>query len=344
MQRVAQALLGDDAVFHAVHHVVEVLLHVVGEQEHIAAGGDGLGHGHGALFHAGDARHVGRVGDDYAVETHLAPEQVGEQLGGQGGGHDVLLLDARAELAGHGGQGDVAHHDALQPFVDHGLVHLAEGGVPVLHGQVVDAQHQVLVPLLDAVAGEVLAAAGDIALVDALDVGPDIFNDLIGIVAEGAGVDDGVAPVHEYVRAGVEHPVYAYAGRLPPGHIAHIIGGLCAAARRRLRRGGYESAVAQAAVAAVVAVGGDEQGQLGVLLVGLVLFVDLDAVPALPAKPALVVIVQGVLDLLRVQAMAHLDEQLAYLFLQGHGGDGVLYPPDTLVVQVKRFAFQIDHK
>ena len=118
---------------------------------------------------------------------------------------------------------------------------------------------------------------------DALDVGPDVLNDLVGVVAEGPGVDDGVAPVHKNVGAGVEHPVDTHAGRLAPGHVAHVVGGLSAAAGGGLRRSGYKGAVAQAAVAAVVTVGGNQQGNAGGLLIGFVLLINLLAVAALPA-------------------------------------------------------------
>ena len=94
---------------------------------------------------------------------------------------------------------------------------------------------------------------------------------------------------------------------------------------------GHEGAVAQAAVAAVVAVGGDEQGDAGGLLIGFVLLIDLLSVAALPAQAALMIAVQGPPNVVRVQAAAHLHKQLAHFFLQRHGGDSVLHPFYVLV-------------
>src|SRR5699024_2965963 len=95
VQGVGKALLGEIALVIGGLHVGNVLVDVVGKEDHVAAGNDGAGNGVLPLGGGGHAHHVGGVGDDRAVEAQLAPQQAGDQFRGHGGGLDVLVLNAR---------------------------------------------------------------------------------------------------------------------------------------------------------------------------------------------------------------------------------------------------------
>ena len=274
---------------------------------------------------------MGGVGDDHAVEAQLAPQQAGDQLGGHGGGFDVLVLDAGAELAAHLGQGDVAHHDRLQAVCNQGPVDLAEGGFPVLHAQAVDAHGKVLVQLLHAVAGEMFGGAGHVGvgILDAPDVGFGVGNHGVRVRAESPGVDNGVPPVLVDIAHRVEHPVGPQSRGLPTGHQAQVISVFSAFTGAALHSRGHKGAFGGGAVAAVVTVGCDQQGDFAVLLEGGQLIVNLLFVAAvLPAQAAHVGLVQQAFHLLFPKARLCLQnhKQLAQFFLQGHAGNGIFHP------------------
>src|SRR5699024_9184313 len=108
VQGIGEALLGEVALFIGGLQVGDVLVDVVGKQAHVAVGDVGAGDGILPLGGGGHAHHVGGVGDHHAVEAQFPPQQAGDQFGGHGGGLDVLVLDAGAELPAHFRQGDVA--------------------------------------------------------------------------------------------------------------------------------------------------------------------------------------------------------------------------------------------
>jgi len=66
------AFFGDDAFLVSIQHEGQVLLHVIEEQEHIAAGGDGARHVVLPAHRGCHAQHVAGVGNDHAVEAELA--------------------------------------------------------------------------------------------------------------------------------------------------------------------------------------------------------------------------------------------------------------------------------
>ena len=116
----------------AVEHVLEVLVGVAEEQEHVAAGGDGGRYQVPAFHGLGQADHLRGVGQDEAVEAQFVAEQVLQQFGGQGGRQDLGVGDAGAVLPGQFRGADVADHDGLHAVVDQFAVHLAVGLVPLV--------------------------------------------------------------------------------------------------------------------------------------------------------------------------------------------------------------------
>ena len=237
----------------------------------------------------------------------------------------------------------MADHDALDTGVDHGAVHLAERLVPALAVQVVDAHDEVLVQLLHAVTGEVLGADGDPALAHTLHIGLGVADNNVRVVGECAGVHNGVAPVQQNVHDGAERPVAAQSARLPPGDKAHVVGSLGVGGGAARGGAGDVGAVAACAVAAAVTVGGNQQGQLGVLLIEQVAIPDLGGIFVEVTAAADVVAVKDFLHLGRRRFVVQIDEQLPNLFLQRHGADRVFDPGDILIREIKRLCVQIDH-
>ena len=204
------------------------------------------------------------------------------------------------------------------------------------------------IQLVPAVAGEMLAGAGHMrgGVTDAADIGPDAFDDPVRIAAEGAGVDNGVSPVAVDIGDGIEHPVDPDGGSLPPGDIADPVGCFIPRGGAGFRGGGDEGAfLRQDAVPAVIAVAGDEHGNAAVLLEETVLLPDGFLVSALPAHAARAGGFHQGFDLLLVRAGHGLekDEELAELFLKGHGRKGFLHPANIFLREIKRLYFQIHH-
>ena len=239
-------------------------------------------------------------------------------------------------------QRDVAGHDHLDAVGDVRPVDLAEAGLPLLGLQVVDAEHQVLVALLDPVPGPVLDAAEDAGLALALDERDRVLDDVGGVGAVGAGVDDGVAPVEQDVDAGVEVEVGADGPHLPPGHVAGVVGDLGRPGRLGLGAGGDVGAVAHRAVAAGVAVGCDQQRDPGRGLQPVEQALHLLRRAAVVAGDADVELLDDLLSGVRIAGEAvgaeeeQVGEQLADLLVQRHRGQGVLHPGELVGVEVVR--------
>ena len=164
LQSLLKAFLCNHAVFVAVHHVPEILIQIVEEQEHIASGGNRGGKQIAALHHAGQADHVGRIRQDHAVKSELSAQKSLEQLRAERGGHYVLVADFRIDGAGPGGLHDVTGHDRLQAHVDQALVDLAVGIHPGVAVGAVDTVGQVLIPFVKTVAGEMLRGTREIGI------------------------------------------------------------------------------------------------------------------------------------------------------------------------------------
>ena len=335
MQGVVQAFVGDDAVFVTVHHGGEVFVHVVEEQEHVAACGNGGGDHVAALHAAGEAHHMAGVCEHHAVEAHFALEQVRQQLLRQRGRHDVVVLDVRVHGTGIAWKHDMSGHDGLQPVVDEVCVDFAEGGVPFLAGKGVDAVGNMLVTVIQAVAGEVLGRAAEAGhLVRALHVGLGHFHHALRIVAVGAQADDGVVPVVVNIGNRSETEVAADGRGLRVGHFAKRFGVFCVARRADLCLCADHCAVAARAVAAVLGIAGDDERNFGIFLQNTVLLMHLGRGAGVVADTADVVFVNGHFQIFLGAGGTHVEKQLADLFLKRHRGDGVLHPLHSLVIQV----------
>ena len=99
-QGVVEPLGGDLAGVDGVPDVAEVLVVVAEEQDHVAAGGDGLHHLPLPRQRRGEPDHERSVGQDDPVETKIIAQQVGQQLRGDRGRQDVGVGDARGEACG----------------------------------------------------------------------------------------------------------------------------------------------------------------------------------------------------------------------------------------------------
>ena len=341
-QRVGHALLADRAGLVGVQHEAEVFVGVVEEQEHVAARVDGGGHrllaGHAVL----KADHVGRVGDDKAVEAELVAQQVGHQLVAQGGGHHVLVFGA-VELAHVFGHHDVPAHDAVQAAVDQRLVDLAVGGHPLFEREVVDVVGDVRIAEVLPVARPVLGDRGVARHgVHAVHIGFAHGGDAVGVIAESAGDDLGVFPVIVDVAHRRKGHVVAHRGGFLVAKAAHLIGIVDIAGRADLDAVGQICAVGGGAVAARFGVAGDEQRDLGVFLqrADVVLHdLLLDAVVAVAAD----VVFLHELDQRFVGGLAAVfKKQLPHLFLVGHACDRFFDPGDVLIGKTIGDRFQVD--
>ena len=114
-----------------------------------------------ALHHAGQAHHVRSVGQDHTIEAQFLAEQALQQFRAESGGHDVFVFDGRIDFTGPGGLHDVACHHGLQTAVDQAFVHFSVSGHPGIAVRAVDTGGQVLVTLVNAVAGEVLGRTAE---------------------------------------------------------------------------------------------------------------------------------------------------------------------------------------
>ena len=120
-----------------------------------------------------------------------------------------------------------------------------------------------LVPLLPAVAGEVLEAGDHVVFVEAPDKALAAADDLVHIPAVGPGVDQAVAPVQQQVADGAEGPVVAGGVNLGGSGGSDMVGNLGIIGGAGLSAGGNEGAAPQVAVGAGLCITGDEVGHLG---------------------------------------------------------------------------------
>jgi len=250
------------------------------------------------------------VGDHHAVEAQLLLQKAGDEFRSQGGRQDVLVHQRRVQLLGVVRQRDVTRHDHLDAVVNVVAVDTAEGGIPLGGGELVYAQHKVLVAFLGAVARKMLDAcdhvAGSAGTV-ALDVRAGVLDDVIGVRAVGAGVDDGVAPVEQDIDARVEVDVDAECAGFPGRHIACVICHLRVARGLGLRAGRDVGAVGAGAVATRIAVRGDQQRDLGVRLQAVEQLLDSRRFAAMKARAADVVLLED----LRVSELVAAEHVLA---------------------------------
>jgi len=244
----------------------------------------------------------------------------------------------------------VTGHEHLDAVVDVVPVDPPERRIPFRGRELVHAQHQVLVALLGAIAGEVLDAGNHFALsagAISFDIGAGVFDRIVGIGAIGACVDDGVAPVEEDIHTGIEVDVDPQRAGFPCRDVPGVVGDLGVAGGLGLRAGGDVGAVCAGAVAAGIAVGCDEQGDLRGCLQGVQQILTGLCLAALPTRAADVVLFEDLLVGQRVAAEAvnakpeQAGEQLAALFFRRHGCQGVFDPLDLVVRQVVWHRFEV---
>ena len=150
----------------------------------------------------------------------------------------------------------MADHDGHRPGLDARLVGGAVGLHPLFAGEVVDRRHQVLVPFVPPVPGEVLDRGGDPVLLHLGDVGPAELPDGLGVGAEGADVGDGVAEVIVDVDDRRERPIAADGLALGAADLAQASGVLhLAGGRHRHRAAEQGTGVGNQPVAALFDVG-----------------------------------------------------------------------------------------
>ena len=287
---------------------------------------------------------MGGVGEDHAVEAQLIPQQALEQLGRQGGGHNVLILDAGVDGPGPGGLHDVSGHDGLQALVDQALVHLAVCIHPGIAVGAVDAGREMLVPLVQAVSGEVFGGAGKAGvLMGALEIGLGHAADRVGVIGEAPRGDHRIAPVLVDVGQRGEAQVAADGGSLLVGDAPQLIGVLLISGGSNLHRVAQEGSVGAGAVAAGLGVAGNEQRDLGVLLQNVILLPDLVGGTGVIAHAANVVFLHRHAQVVLLPGGSHVEKELSNLFLYTHAGDGVFYPFHTLIIQKKWLCSQIYH-
>ena len=105
------------------------------------------------------AHHQGRIGEDQPVEAELATQQVLQEFRRKRGRQDFSIGQTGAEVPGHFGRADVAHHDGLHAVPDHFAVHVPVALVPLLIAKGVVRGHHMLIALINAIAREVLHGA-----------------------------------------------------------------------------------------------------------------------------------------------------------------------------------------
>ena len=137
-----------------------------------------------------------------------------------------------------------------------------------------------------AVAGKVLGAGQYVALAHAPHKGQRPLEDPIRVAGEGAGVDDGVAPVEKYVGNRGKVPVAADGRRLAAADLARQVGDFVGAGGAGHGVGGHQGPVGHPAVAPRLAVGGDEERDGAVLLEVAVLLVQVGGRSVRVADPA----------------------------------------------------------
>ncbi len=284
-----------------------------------------------------------RVGDDDAVEAELLAQEIRVDLLGDGRGEDVLVGHVRVEVLLVARERDVAGHQRRETRVEQRLVQLAERLVPFLRGEPVGGMREVLVSLVDAVAGPVLGCRGDALLLDALHVGEAHLDRLIDVGTPGATRDDRVAPVAVDVDDRGERPVAADRVGFDAGDATEFVGVLRVVCAGDLRFPADVRAVGAGAVAAGLGIGGDEHRDLRLGLEDVVLLPDFLRRAGVIADGTDVVVVQDAAQVFFCALRTHVDEQLTDLLFVGHARDGVLDPLDTLVVKIERGCLQVDH-
>ena len=227
-----------------------------------------------------------RVGDDKPVEAQLFTQKALQKFRCHRGGHNLLVPYAGPQLAGIGRLLDMPHHDAGYTRADHSLVHLPVGGIPFLAGTVIYRSDDMLVPVITAVTGKMLHAAGDARLVCPFHVSEGHLQHSVWIAAETARRNNTVAPVPVNIHNWGKRPVAAHRRRLAATVQSHLISAAGISCGRACNAFPDFCAACHCTVTARLHIGCDEQRDSAVFLCRRVLSVQFPGLAVIVAQAA----------------------------------------------------------
>ena len=286
---------------------------------------------------------MGGIGDHHAVEAQLIPEESCHDLRAQGGRAKLLRRNIRVQLLHVLRHQNVAAHNGIQAAIDEGFVHMAVGLHPLIQSEVVDIVGHVGIPVVLAVAGEVLGAGGDTGcFMDAVHIGPGHFRHQRMVISVGTRKHLLALPIVGDIRHRGKGHIAAGRRDLSAGDPAHGSGVLRLSGSTDFHLAGNEGSVHANAASSLLRVAGDKHRNFGVLLQDAVLLQNLRPGHTVIAAAAQMVLFHQFLQIALLLRGCELPEQLSYLLLIRHGGNGFLYPGDVLVTQAIGFCFQVD--
>ena len=138
-----------------------------------------------------DPDHGSGIGNQNTLETELMTKQVDLKFAAERGGERFVR-----DLARVGRQRDMPGHDAHHAGIDHCLPDFAVEFHPLIERQRIDAGDHVLVAVVHAVSGKMLAACRhQPVLLQALDHAEQVRQDPVRIVPEGTDVGDRIVRI-----------------------------------------------------------------------------------------------------------------------------------------------------
>lgn len=156
----------------------------------------------------------------------------------------------------------MAHHNRQGTSLDTGLVGCTVGIHPSVAVHIVDGGHQMLIPLVLTVTGEVLDGSCKAKLLHLLHIGFAHVPDTLGVAAEGAGVRDGVTEVGVDINDRCEGPVGTNGTGLLCANLCHLGSHSHIIRSSNFHRRPHQSTLGDDAVAALFQIGSDQQGHL----------------------------------------------------------------------------------
>ena len=192
-QGILEPLPWDLAAFDRGMDAGDVGIRHPGEQDHVPAALDDLHLALPRIDPGCQARHLGGIRDDDAVEAQPLAQQFTIERAAERRRSVGLEPGLRVQFSDEGRQRDMARHDRQDAGADRAAIEPPERLFPLLHGQRIDRRQQMLIAIVEAFARPMLGGGGETRPLQLLDVGEGVTLDAIDVAAEAARGDDGAA-------------------------------------------------------------------------------------------------------------------------------------------------------
>ena len=259
----------------------------------------------------------------------------------KGGGHRALG-QIGIQRVPPGGMIDVADHEAHGSVLDQTAVHLAVGCFPFVDGHGVDADQQMLVHLVHSIAWKMLDGHSHMVFIRAALVGFAEREHFVRVLAVGAHVDDGIAPVQIQIAYRRKSEIAACGSRFFAGNITHPVSVLGITSRADSQLLTEQGAVLQKTSGAKFQIRSTEQRDAAVVLHELKRLPNFSGGAGFEQQSSHMIAEHFIAQIIFIRGKGDGQEQLTDLFILRHGSQGVLNPPDLRIAQTEGVCSQIN--